>query len=276
MAARTILRNVWATARYRSAWAIDVIALGGVAALSARGLATIHTEADARQVVVVTLGLVALAATTRFAERAAPSGLAVVLLTLLVPGLLRADDPQVTVLGFAAGALVPVAVLVGGRTFGVPKLIGAVVAATALFAVVARALYRYPFRELRCEPACVVNEYLVTRSPGLVLTAEWLAAAALLVWCAAAAARVVRRAAEPLGRSVDALLVAAAGAWAVALLRQPRPLPDDRGDAAWFLAPVTMIAAAAALHAVASWRIVAARLRIARIGRSLSAAGGRG
>ena len=92
------------------------------------------------------------------------------LLTLMAPGLLRAGSAHVVVAAVAAAALMPVAAVRPFRR-SYPWLAGALVC-VALGTAVTPLIYRDPFRELRCAPACVQNPWLRVHAPDLLRSGE--------------------------------------------------------------------------------------------------------
>ena len=249
---------------------VDVAGLAGCIWLSTRGHTTVHLGGSEVLAADVAVSCVAVATVVRLVMRSTPARLAPILLALFMPGLLLAEA-RLAVIGFAASALFPVAVLhaVGSRS---RWLSGAVLAsAAAVFA--ARLWLRDPFRERYCAPACVTNPYLLQRLPDVVHDSEMLMAI-ILVTFVANSVRHHQWHRRATADDVAALAIwALATAWAVRLAIHPRPIPDNQVDRLLFVGSMAAVIVAAIAHAIEPIAIGLTRLRIRRFAQSLSQAG---
>jgi signal transduction histidine kinase len=252
-----------------AAWAVDACALAGCALLVARGQSTID---DGGTAMLAVIGLAAVAATTIAAvvARTAPPRLAPVYLAVLLPGLMRSDRATLTVIAFAACALLPAAALYAVDPPRTRRIGIALVGAAALTAV-ARVAFRDPFRELRCEPACVDNPWLIARAPGGVRFTEVLVACVALVWVAIGSSRWRRRSVT--ASVATSFVLAATAVWSARLLVQPRPAPGDTIDRAVLFGLVGAVAVAAGVRLDSMIGVTVARSRITRFARSLGKTG---
>ena len=198
-----------------------------------------------RRFVVVLVGSV-LAAIVRIA----PLRLAPLLPAVMVPGLTRSDSPRAAVLGFAAVALFLVAALYAAGTRPWRRWLSIALSIGALITFGTRVLYRDPFRELRCAPACMDNPWLRAHAPDLLRGSERVLAVLTLAWVVVAAASQLRRRAAPSAHAASTLVVlAVAAAWATRLLQQPRPAPGHSVDRWLTIGLLGAVAAATVLRA---------------------------
>jgi signal transduction histidine kinase len=248
---------------------VDVCALAGCGLLVARGQVTID---DGRTSALAVIGWATVAATTiaAVAARTSAPRLAPLCLAVLLPGLLRSDRATLTIIAFAACALLPAAGLYSIDPPRTRRIGFALVGASALTAV-ARVAFRDPFRELRCEPACVQNPWLIERAPGVVRFMEVLVACVAMAWIVIDIARRTRR---PVTATLaTSFVLAATAAWSARLLVQPRPAPGDAADRALLFGLVVAVAVAAVLRLGSLIGVIVARRRITRFARSLGKAG---
>ena len=254
----------------RSAWAADAAATVFCVILLFRGHTVMHPGLLPAMVAVTAFTVTALASVTAAAAGAALR-LMPLLAALMANGMLRAGPAHVVVAAFAASALVPVAaVWSAGKT---SQWLAASLVCVGFGTAVVRLIYRDPFRELRCAPACVQNPWLRVHSSDLVRTADRALAVGTLLWATVAVVTLARR-----RRSLDAAAVsvivvtAVAGAWAIRLAQQPRPLPDDAVDRGLTLTLFGAVALAAGLRSIAPIDTLAVRRRVRRFATSLSSA----
>ena len=255
--------------RTRSAWAVDVAATVFCVVVLVRGHAVMHPGQVAGWIAIAVFALTAMASVMAAASRSAALRLMPLLAALMVAGEVRAGSATVVVAAFAAAALVPVgAVWSAGKT---SRWLAAFVVSTGLVTALVRLLYRDPFRELRCAPACVQNPWLQVHDADLVGNAERALAAGTLLWATAAAVMLARhrRALDAAGLSV-CVVIAVAASWAIRLAQQPRPIPDDAVDRGLTLALLGAVALAAGLRSIAPLDTLAVRRRVRRFATSLS------
>lgn len=255
--------------RTRSAWAADAAATVFCVTLLVRGHTVLHPGQVAGLVAVIAFALTAMASVTAAASRSAALRLMPLLAALMVAGMVRAGSAHVAVAAFAAAALVPVGAVWSAektsRWLAVPLV------CVGLGTALVRTIYRDPFRELRCTPACVQNPWLVVHSPDLVRTAERVLAVITLLWASATIVTLVRRRRALDASAVSVAVVAVvAGAWAVRLAQQPRPLPGDAVDRGMTLVLLGAVALAACLRSIAPMDTLAVRRRVRRFATSLS------
>jgi signal transduction histidine kinase len=139
---------------------------------------------------------------------------------------------------------------------------------------VERVIYRDPFHELRCEPACVQNPWLRVHAPDLLRGSERVLAVLIIVWAVAAAAKHIRLRATGAANTASTFVVLAiATVWAARLLQQPRAAPGDVADRWSAVGLLVAVAAAAALRASTPIDVLATRRRISHFANALSSAG---
>jgi hypothetical protein len=250
---------------------VEVGSLTCCSVLVAEHLATIHNGAS-RTVIAWATAVVATSVAAAAVSRTAPPMLGPVLLALLTTGLLHADTPRLAMLGFAFAASLPITVVaaLGARP---RSAVFRAVAFASVAAILARHLFRDPFRERRCLPACVTNPDLITRAPDVVRLSEIVLAVVSLTVVPITAQRVWTTRRSGAVAVASLALCGLLTVWALRLLRQPRPVPDDNTDRVVFVVEVAAVVLAAAAHGWASVDLVLTRRRIRRFTRSLSDAG---
>ena len=256
-----------------ASWSAEFAALAGGLILIVRDRAAM--QPDRGSAVAVAAALVAVVACSALAALAhrAPPRLAPLLLAVMMPGLTRSESPMVAVLGFAAIALLPIAALYAAGPPPSRWMAGAIGAA-ALVTFGSRVFYRDPFRELRCEPACVQNPWLRAHVPELLRYSERVVAVITLGWAIATAAFHLRRRAASNAEAASTLVVlTVAAAWAARLLQQPRPTPGDSVDHWLALGLSGAVAASAVLRSVTPLDVLVVRRRIKHFATALSSAG---
>ena len=250
---------------------MEVGSLACCSVLVAEQLATIHNGASLTLVAWATAVVVTSVAAVAF-SRTTPTMVGPVLLALFAPGLLHADTPRLTVLGFALATLVPVTV-VAALGFRSRSAVFRTIACASVAAILARHLFRDPFRERRCLPACLTNPDLITRAPDVVRVSEIVLAVVSLAVAPIAARRVWTTRRSGAVAVASLALCALLAVWAVRLLQKPRPAPDDKTDYVVFAVEVAAVVLAATAHGWASVDVVLTRQRIRRFTRTLSDAG---
>jgi hypothetical protein len=250
---------------------VEVGSLACCSVLVAEHLATIHDGASSTLLAWATAVVVTSVAAVGV-SRTAPPMVGPVLLALLAPGLLHADTPRLAVLGFALAASVPVTV-VAALGFRPRSAVFRAVTFASVAAILARQLFRDPFRERRCLPACVTNPDLITRAPDVVRVSEIVLAVISLAVVPMTARRVWTTRRSSAVAVASLALCGLLAVWAVHLLQEPRPQPDDNTDRIVFVVEVAAVVSAAAAHGWASVDLVLTRQRIRRFTRSLSDAG---
>ena len=175
-------------------------------------------------------------------------------------------------LGFALAALLPVTV-VAALGFRSRSAVFRTIAFASVATILARHLFRDPFRERRCLPACVTNPDLITRAPNVVRVSEIVLAVVSLAVAPIAARRVWTTRRSGAVAVASLALCALLAVWAVRLLQKPRPAPDDKTDYVVFVVEVAAVVLAATAHGWASVDVVLTRQRIRRFTRTLSDAG---
>ena len=250
---------------------MEVGSLTCCSVLVAEHLATIHNGAS-RTLVAWATAVVVTSVVAVAVSRTAPPMVGPVLLALLAPGLLHADTPRLAVLGFALAALLPVTV-VAALGFRSRSAVFRAVAFASVAAILARHLFRDPFRERRCLPACVTNPDLITRAPDVVRVSEIVLAVVSLAVVPIAARRVWTTRRSGAVAVASLALCGLLAVWAVRLLQEPRPVPDDNTDRVVFAVEVAAVVLAATAHGWASVDVVLTRQRIRRFTRTLSDAG---
>jgi signal transduction histidine kinase len=264
---------VRATERAAVLWAVECAALVGGLLLLVRGRAAMQPDRASAVAAAATFVVVLVGSELAAIVRIAPLRLAPLLLAVMVPGLTRSDSPRVAVLGFAAVALFPVAALyaAGTRPW---RWLSIALSVGALVTFGTRVLYRDPFRELRCAPACMDNPWLRAHAPDLLRGSERVLAVLTLAWVVVDAASQLRRRAAPSAYAASTLVVlAVAAVWATRLLQQPRPAPGDSVDRWLTIGLLGAVAAATVLRALTPLDVIAVHRRIRHFASALSNAG---
>lgn len=253
----------------RSAWVADAATLTFCVILLVRDLTVMHADRVAALIAGTAFTLTALASVTAAAAGAAALRLMPLLAAMMVIGMVRANSAQLVVAAFAAAALVPVAaVWSAGKTL---RWLAAPLVCISFATALVRLVYRDPFRELRCAPACVQNPWLRVHSADLVRNTERALAIVTLLWVTAMVVALVRRR-HPLDAAAlsGVVVIVVAGAWAVRLIQQPRPLPGDAVDRRLTLILLGAVVFIAGLRSIAPVETLAVRRRVRRFATSLS------
>lgn len=261
------------TERAPVSWATELAALAAALLLLASGRAAMQPDRASAVAATMAFAVVLAGNAVAAVGRVEPSRLAPLLLALMVLGLVRSDSPLVSVLGFAAAALLPTTApaAAGSPTW---RWLSLALALAAVAAFVARVFYRDPFHELRCAPACVQNPWLRVHAPDLLRGSERALAVLTLIWASCAVVINVRRRAVRSAASASTFLaIAVAAVWAVRLLEQPRPVPGESVDRWLTIALFGAVVSAAALRAMTPLDVVVVRRRLGRFATALSNAG---